>query len=64
MCNVHMKPDTSFEPVSKVLEFEKNKMLKPKSNNKKTQKKKTKLKPQPDIAFTTNFFKNSVFKIL
>jgi hypothetical protein len=60
-----MKPDTSFEPVSKVLEFEKNKMLKPKSNNKKTQKKKkTKLKPHQKIAFTTNFFKNSVFKIL
>jgi hypothetical protein len=57
-----MKSDTSFEPGSKVLEFEKNKLLKPKSNNPKTKKKK--LKPHPKIAFTTHFFKNSVFKIL
>jgi len=60
-----MKSSTSFKPGSKVLEFEKKKMLKPKPNHTKTQKiKKTKLKPHPEIAFNTKFFKNYVFKIL
>ncbi len=62
MCNVHMKPDKVLNQAQKFLNLKK-KWLKPKSNNTKTQKK-TKLKPHPEIAFTTNFFKNSVFKIL
>jgi hypothetical protein len=58
-----MKPDKVLNQAQKFLNLKKY-MLKPKSNNKKAPKKKTKLKPHPEIAFTTNFFKNSVFKIL
>jgi hypothetical protein len=46
-----MKSDTSFEPGSKVLEFEKNKLLKPKSNNPKTKLKKTQTPPKDCIHY-------------